>query len=113
MSKRSTELFLKDIITFFDRIQEYTKDTNFESFKKNQMLIDAVLRNLELIGEAVNNLPKVITDKYSGIPWSDIIGLRIITSLKYFKVDLKIIWDIVKKNIPETKQKVKKILEEL
>ncbi len=70
------------------------------------MVIDAVVRNLELIGEAANNIPKDITDKYSDIPWSDIKGLRIIAAHGYFKMDLNIIWDIIKKNIPETKPQI-------
>ena len=106
MKKRSTKLFVEDIITFFERIEKYIQDCRFESFQKNQMVIDAVVRNLELIGEAANNVPKEITQRYSNIPWSDIKGLRIIAAHGYFKVDLNIIWDIIKKNIPKTKPKI-------
>lgn len=113
MNQRSTKLFIEDIITFFERIEEYTQDYNFEAFQKNQMVIDAVVRNLELIGEATNNIPKEITDKYADIPWSDMIGLRIIAAHGYFKVDLNIIWEIVKRDMPETKPKILKMLNDL
>lgn len=113
MKKRSNKLFIKDIITFFDRIEEYTKDFKFEDFIKNQMLIDAVVRNLELIGEASNNISKKIQDKYSQIPWSEMIGLRTIAAHRYFKLDLNIIWDIITKDIPETKEKFKNVFDKL
>ena len=77
------------------------------------MVIDAVLRNLELIGEAANNIPEKLTEKFAEIPWSDIIGLTVIAAHKYFKVDLNIIWEIVKENIPETKPKIVRMYEEL
>jgi uncharacterized protein with HEPN domain len=63
MNKRSVKLFIEDIITFFERIEDYIQGFNYKTFKKNQMVIDAVIRNLELIGEAANNIPKEITEQ--------------------------------------------------
>lgn len=113
MKQRSPKIFIKDILTFFKRIEIYTKNFNFEDFQGNQMVIDAVVRNLEIIGEASNNIPKAIKEKYDSISWSEMIGLRNITAHKYFELDLTIIWDIIKKDIPKTKELIEKMSNEL
>lgn len=77
--------------------------------KKTQLVIDAVIRNLELIGEASKNISSEIKKKFSNIPWSEMIGLRNLATHGYFKIDLKIIWDIITKDIPENKQSIQNI----
>jgi uncharacterized protein with HEPN domain len=77
------------------------------------MAVDAVIRNLEIIGEAAKNLPQDIKDKYPDVPWKRMIGLRNIAVHEYFGVDLSIIWEVVTKNLPETKGKIVEILEGL
>ncbi len=77
------------------------------------MLVDAVLRNLEIIGEASKNIPKEVRTEHPEIPWSNMIGLRNIVIHKYFEVDVEITWNNATKNIPETKPKIKDMLEEL
>ncbi len=78
-------------------------------FEKKEMVVDAVLRNLELIGEASNRLSEEFKEEYSDIPWKKIIGLRNIVIHAYSNVDLDIIWDILMKNIPETKKTIQQI----
>jgi uncharacterized protein with HEPN domain len=77
------------------------------------MVIDAVVRNLEIIGEASNNISKEIRNKYKSISWSEMIGLRNSAANKYFEVDLTIIWDIIRKDIPETKGLIEIMFNEL
>jgi len=77
------------------------------------MVIDAVIRNLVKIGEASNNINDEIKTKYSEILWKEMIGLRNLAAHAYFKIDLKIIWDIISKDLPDIKQKVKKLFQEL
>ncbi len=77
------------------------------------MVIDAVLRNLELIGEASKRLSNVFINKHNNIPWKKVIGLRNIVIHEYSDVDLDIIWDIVTKNIPETKENIQEIYDEI
>ncbi|MCK4369651.1 MAG: DUF86 domain-containing protein [Candidatus Lokiarchaeota archaeon] len=82
------------------------QDLNFENFRENQLVINGVIRNLVLIGEASKNLSSEIRKKFSNIPWSEMIGLRNLATHGYFKIDLTIIWDIITKDIPENKQSI-------
>ncbi|HEC38660.1 hypothetical protein LCGC14_0553420 [marine sediment metagenome] len=82
-------------------------------FENNEMVVDAVLRNLELIGEASKRLSNEFINKYTRIPWKKIIGLKNIVIHEYSDVDLDIIWDIVTKNIPDTKENIQEIYDEI
>jgi uncharacterized protein with HEPN domain len=101
--KRSYRLFVEDILTSVDKIENYISDLYYDDFIENHMVVDAVLRNLEIIGEAANNIPDEIRNKFSNIPWKKMIGLRNIVAHGYFGIDMTIIWEIITKNIPETK----------
>ena len=106
-------LFLKDIINSMNKIFNYTEKMTKEEFKNDDLTIDAVLRNIEIIGEAANNLSEEIYDKNENIPWGRMIGLRNIVIHEYFGVDLNIIWQIITVNLPETKPKIEEILKEI
>jgi len=93
---RDYRAFLEDIYESTLRIELYTEDISFEEFKKNTLLQDAVVRNLEIIGEASKNIPMTIREQYSEIEWKKITGLRDILIHAYFGIDLDIIWDVVK-----------------
>jgi len=101
--KRSDKFFLEDILECIDKIEMYTKDLSYEDFVEKQMVIDAVVRNLEVIGEASKNIKDDARKKYSSIPWNRMIGLRNIIAHGYFGVDLSIVWKIITKNLPDTK----------
>lgn len=113
MKKRTVKLFLEDINEFILLIEKYIEGLDYKTFSENQMVIDAVLRNLELIGEASKNIPEEIKRKFSNLPWPEMIGLRNIAAHGYFKIDLEIIWDIITKDIPESKKKLIIMLKEL
>jgi len=113
MKDRTSKIYFEDIITFIKRIESYIQDLNFENFRENQLVIDGVIRNLVLIGEASKNLSSEIRKKFSNIPWSEMIGLRNLATHGYFKIDLTIIWDIITKDIPENKQSIQNIFNEL
>lgn len=110
MKRRTCQIFIKDIVEAINKIERYIKGLNYESFVKNEMVIDAVLRNLEIIGEASNNIPEVFRQKHPHIPWKRMIGLRNIAIHEYFGVDLTIIWEIITKNLAETKPAVVEVL---
>ena len=76
MSKRDVRLFLYDILECIEKIEKYTKDMDFDDFVKNDLVVDAVIRNLEIIGEAVKNIPEDFRSKYPDIPWKKIVGFR-------------------------------------
>lgn len=111
--KRSNKLFIEDIIESIDKIEDYIKDMSYEEFIDEQMVIDAVIRNLEVIGEAAKNLSDDIKNKYKNIPWKRIIGLRNIVIHGYFGIDLSIIWEIVTKNLQDIKPNIENINEKI
>lgn len=101
MSKREWSLLVEDIIESIVRIQQYTHGVSADGFFTNQMTIDAVVRNLEIIGEAANHIPEEIRERFPNIPWQNIIGLRHRVIHEYFGVDTKIIWYIVEHELEE------------
>jgi len=110
MKKRSYRMFIEDILEAMDKIGRYIKGLSYETFAGNEMVVDAVLRNLEVIGEAARNIPEDIREKYSDIPWRRMIGLRNIAIHEYFGVDLGIIWEIITRNLPETRPMITEML---
>ncbi len=113
MKMNSYKLFVEDILESMNKIERYTKGLTYDQFEKNEMVVDAVIRNLEIIGEAVKNIPDEVREKHPEISWKRMIGLRNITIHEYFGVDLNIIWEIVTKNLPETKPKIEAMLKGL
>ena len=114
MSKiRNSDVFFQDIIDACTSIQDYTRSYTFEQFSNDNKTIDAVVRNLEIIGEAANRLPKDFTDQHPKIEWVKIIGLRNRIVHEYFGVDLQMIWQILKKDLPAFKASLKDILSQL
>lgn len=104
--KRSVSLYLKDIETAVKKIEKYTKDLSYKDYKNNEVVQDAVIRNLEIIGEAAKNIPKEIRNKHGYISWKEIIGMRNKVIHEYFGVDLEILWETVEEDIPELKKRI-------
>ena len=113
MPERNIILFLNDILKSIQKIQKYTKGKGYGDFIRSDLLVDGVVRNLEVIGEAVKNIPAGFRKKYSFIEWKKIAGLRDILIHEYFGIDYELLWDIVKNKIPELKVQITKIVEEL
>ncbi|MHC1626315.1 MAG: HepT-like ribonuclease domain-containing protein [Methanoculleaceae archaeon] len=114
MSKRSPLLFIQDMLEAIEKIERYTESIkDLEDFRKRDIVVDAVLRNLEIIGEAARNIPEEIRSKYPEIPWNRVVGLRNVVIHGYFVVDLEIIWVIINKQLPELKEVLLKMLEEM
>jgi uncharacterized protein with HEPN domain len=113
MKERSPKLFVSDILDCMKKILTYTSGLTFEKFEYDTMVVDAVIRNLEIIGEASRNIPEDLREKYSDISWKNMIGLRNIILHDYFGIDYDTIWKIITVNIPETMPKVERIYKEL
>ena len=107
--QRNFNLYINDIQKALTKIEKFTKQITFEKFKNNDLIVDAVSRNLEIIGEAAKNIPEDIRKKYPYIEWQKIAGLRDVLIHDYFGIDLLILWDIVKNKVPELKIKLKNI----
>lgn len=108
---RDYKLYLKDILESIERIEKSIKNVTKEVFENDVDIQDAVLRRLEIISEAVSNMPNEIKNKYPQIEWKKIIGFRIVVTHAYFKINLDIIWDIIKNKLPKLKKDIKGILE--
>ncbi len=112
MSKRDPVVFLEDILEAAERISEYVRDLSKEEFQNDQKTIDAVVRNIEIIGEAASNIPEDIRNKYPEIPWKKIVGVRNIVIHKYFGVDTGTLWVIIREQLPELKSQINTIISE-
>ena len=112
MSKRPTDLLLNDICQSIDRVGQYIKNLSLDAFSEDQKSVDAVVRNLEIIGEAANRLPDEFKEKYSEIKWRKVVGLRHRIVHEYFGIDIEIIWQILHKDLPELRQKIMRIISE-
>jgi uncharacterized protein with HEPN domain len=100
MPKRDATLLIEDIETAISRIDKYTTGLNRGAFMRDEKTIDAVVRNLEIIGEATRQLPEDFKKRHATIPWQKMAGLRNRIVHDYFGVDLEIIWQIVSIEIP-------------
>lgn len=110
MIERNYKMFIEDILESIEKIESYIEGLDYEKFTSKGMVVDAVIRNLEIIGEATRNIPDKIREQNPEIPWKKMIGLRNIATHAYFGIDLEIIWEIVTRNLPETKSQISKIL---
>ncbi|MFX0211312.1 MAG: DUF86 domain-containing protein [Candidatus Hodarchaeota archaeon] len=113
MSSRSLKLFFNDIRNSIDKIKNYIGVMTFTQFKTDQKTIDAVIRNLEIIGEAVKNIPDDITKNYTDVDWRGATAMRDRLIHGYFGVDISIVWETIKNDLPELKKQVDRIWNEI
>ncbi|MBY0434586.1 MAG: DUF86 domain-containing protein [Cyclobacteriaceae bacterium] len=111
MAERDVSLFVDDIIESIQRIEEYTSNLTEAQFEASLEKQDAVFRRLEIIGEAVKNIPKETRSKFPNVPWQHIAGLRDVITHNYFGLIPKRIWNIIKNDIPSLKVEIKKVRE--
>ena len=96
--KREFILYLEDMFQSMQRIEEYLGYLDFKKFKMTYIVVDAVVRNFEIIGEASRKIPIDIQEKYPEIPWRKMYGLRNLIAHEYFGIDYEMIWEIAKNN---------------
>jgi len=108
--ERSYLLYLEDMLNSMMKIKEYIKDLDFNEFKKNSLVSDAVIRNFEVLGESSKNIPIEVKAKYPDVPWNKMYGLRNLISHAYFGIDYEILWEISKNHLPANLLDIEEII---
>lgn len=110
MSKRGNVPALKDILEAIGRIERYVGTMTLEEFLENTEKQDAVVRNLEIIGEAVKNISAEFRRKHKDVEWSQIAGFRDKLIHHYFGINRTILWDVVQDKLPKLKEQAEELL---
>ena len=103
MPKRDPDLLIEDILAAIQKIERYTDGMDQELFRQDEKTVDAVIRNLEVIGEATRQLPEDFSNRHPNVPWRQIAGLRNRVVHEYFGLDLEIIWQVIRHDLPQLK----------
>jgi uncharacterized protein with HEPN domain len=112
-SKLGDKARLQHIYDAILEIEKYIKNSSYKDFQSNSMMQFATVKQLEIIGEAASQLTEHFRKLYKEIEWREIIGLRNILVHEYFGIDVKIVWDILQKDLPEFKIQIKEILNQI
>jgi len=110
MPSRDWHFRIQDILECMSRINGYTAGMTYETFCANQLVIDAVVRNLEVIGEAANHVPAGIQQRYPDLPWVEMRGIRNLLIHEYFGISIEIVWKTVQENLPPVEPKLQALL---
>ncbi|MBD3375182.1 DUF86 domain-containing protein [candidate division KSB1 bacterium] len=113
MSKRQDIDLIRDILECIKRIEMYTVNMNYGDFQKDLKTQDAVIRNLEILGEAAKSLSTIVKESHPEILWKQIAGTRDKLIHDYFGVNIDIVWGISKNDLPDLQNKIVKLLQEL
>jgi uncharacterized protein with HEPN domain len=109
---RDYKVYLEDILEAARKIRSYTDGLSYEAFCESAMAVDAVIRNLEVIGEAAKQIPDSVRAQAPEVPWKRIAGLRDILIHNYFGIDFEIIWDVVTDKLSVLERAVSRLLTE-
>lgn len=113
MKKRDYRDYLQDILASVDDIESFIENMDFNSFKKDKKTVYAVIRCIEVLGEAAGKIPDSVRAKFPSVPWGAMMGMRNKMVHEYFGIDLIILWQTVKEDIPPLKQVVQEALGEI
>lgn len=111
--KRIYSDFVKDILNSINETEEFVEGMSYEEFVADQKTVNAVIRSLEVLGEAAKNIPDSLRKEYPQIPWSKTAGMRDKLIHEYFGVDLEIVWQVVHKDLPPIKPDIERMLRDL
>ncbi|QTA38349.1 DUF86 domain-containing protein [Thermosipho ferrireducens] len=105
-------VYLKHILDSMDAILNFVRGKTYNEFVKNRMMWSAVIREIEVVGEATKNLSYKFREKYPEIPWRKMAGMRDVLIHGYFKTDLEAVWKTAVEDIPNLKSKIEKIIKD-
>jgi uncharacterized protein with HEPN domain len=104
--------YLQDILDAVNDIENFVDKMSYEEFNKDRKTLNAVVRSIEIIGEASKNIPENMKAKYVELPWKQMAGMRDKLIHAYFGLDVETLWKAVKENIPPLKKSIQKILKD-
>jgi uncharacterized protein with HEPN domain len=110
---KQPKVFIQHMLDSIVLIEKYLQGKTKDDFFSSEQLQDAVIRRLEIIGEAVKNLPEEIIKKHPALPWKQIAGMRDILIHQYFGVDLELTWQVIQIEVPGLKSKLETLLKSL
>jgi uncharacterized protein with HEPN domain len=113
MTDREYQDYLQDILLAIRSIRRFVVDYDLEKFEADEKTVWAVIRGLEVIGEASKHVPQEIQERYPEVPWKDMAGMRNKVIHAYFGVNLKVVWNTATRHIPELEPKICKIIENM
>jgi uncharacterized protein with HEPN domain len=111
--KRDYRLYIDDILEAIRKIEKYTEGLTMQDFLKDDKSIDAVTWNFQIIGEAVKHIPPELRDKYPHVPWKLMAGMRDKLAHEYFGIRYDVVWDTIKKRLPEVKPLIEEVLKKM
>jgi uncharacterized protein with HEPN domain len=109
MSKRDAALLIEDMRAAMDKIARYTAGMERAAFLVDEKTIDAVVRNVEIIGEASRQVPDEFKARHPALPWAQMVGLRNRIVHDYAGIDLELIWEIVQHSLPDLRVRLEKL----
>ena len=104
---------LQHILQAIGKIKEFTKEVDFDKLSEDDLILSAVERQVEIIGEAANHISEELRAQNAQIPWRPMINFRNIIAHEYFQIDLGILWDIIIDKIPILEKDIQKIIDKL
>jgi uncharacterized protein with HEPN domain len=111
--KRNIVIYVRDILQNMQDAEDFVQGLSYDQFKVDKKTFNAVLRAVEVVGEATKHIPADIREKYPAVPWKEMAGMRDKVSHFYFGVDPEVVWNVVKDRIPTLKPIIEKILQGL
>jgi len=106
---KDDHIYVEHILESIEKIEKYTEDLSKEDFAKQEMIQDAVIRNLEIIGEATKMISISMKQSYQNIPWKEIAGMRDKLIHDYIGVDISVVWKTIEHDLPELKKMINEI----